>query len=71
MSGSNGSPLTQWKSSPTLRRPIQGSLRVNLNINSCERKERNPGMEDPFVAAVPPKPGLGLEDAALERCGGY
>lgn len=40
VSGSNGSPLTQWKSSPTLRRPIQGSLRVNLNMNSCERKGR-------------------------------
>lgn len=38
VSGSNGSPLTQWNSSPTLRRPIQGSLRVNLNINSCTKE---------------------------------
>lgn len=67
VSGSNGSPLTQWKSSPTLRRPIQGSLRVNLNMNSCKRKERNPGMECSFGTAERPQPGALWRLLALQR----
>lgn len=60
VSGSNGSPLTQWNSSPTLRRPIQGSLRVNLNKNSCTKKEGSLIRRGPLTAGT--SQTLSLED---------
>lgn len=57
VSGSNGSPLTQWNSSPTLRRPIQGSLRVNLYMNSCT-KERGKAQSQTWAPDCPHSPRL-------------
>lgn len=61
--GSKGSPLTQWNSSPTLRRPIQGSLLVNLNINSCKSKEkRKHPSQGTVLTTAHDATKLGLED---------
>lgn len=53
--------MTQWNSSPTLRRPIQGSLRVNLNMNSCTKGSQKPQSQVPSLTAhtSPDIPQLG------------